>query len=316
MRKAWLVITLLLVVLMGCQTDQVEENDEADTDTDTSEVGEDTTYTVTDDLGDAFTFEEVPETVVSLTPSNTEILFALGQGDKVVGVTEYDNYPEEALDIENVSDALHINEERIIELDPDVIFAYTIGNQELLQSIKAAGIPVFVISDALTIDDVYNDIIQIAEVMGVEEQGEALVQDIQAEMEEVEQLVNSVEETPSVYFEISPSPDIYTIGANTFQQAVLEAAGVENVFGDVEGWIPVNEEDVVERNPDIIITTVNFTDDPEGEIMSRSGWSGITAVENGEVFLVDSDIMSRPGPRIGQAVRILAETVYPELTNE
>ncbi|SEN00409.1 iron complex transport system substrate-binding protein [Paenisporosarcina quisquiliarum] len=304
----WLAVLLFSFLLVGCsaeETTTVEKQEEV-----VDEVKE---YTVTDDAGNEVAFEEVPETIVSLQPSNTEILFALGVGDKIVGATEYDTYPAEALEIERVSDSVAFNAERITELNPDIVIAYTIGQEEALQLLEEAGLKVFVIESATSFEDVYGDIKQLATVMGVEEKGQEIITSIQTTIQEVQEKVETAAVLKKVYYEISPSPDIYTTGSKTFQQEILAAASVDNVFSDQEGWISVSEEDVIAKNPEIILTTSNYIEDATGEIKSRAGWDKIPAVQNDSVFLVDGDVISRPGPRIGEAVELVAKTVYPEL---
>ncbi|MBN6884988.1 cobalamin transport system substrate-binding protein [Cytobacillus horneckiae] len=302
----WFSAVMLFFILTACQANETKE---------VAEQQEDLAYSVVDDAGNEVTFEKVPEKVISLQPSNTEILFSLGSGDKVIGATEYDNYPEEAQSIERVSDSVNINAEQIIDLKPDVVFAYTIGQKEQLKPLEDSGITVFVIESALSFDDVYGDIEQIAAVMGEEEKGDEIIDGIQKQLKEVEEKIASVDEKKKVYFEISPAPDIYTTGKNTFQQEVMNKAGVENIFADMEGWIKLSEEEIIDRNPELITTTVGYVENPVEEILSRKGWNQISAVEAEEVKLLDSDIMSRPGPRIGEAVEILAEAAYPELFN-
>jgi len=305
----WLSVLLFSFLLVGCSTEEtttVEKQDEA-------VVEELKNYTVTDDVGNDITFEEVPETIVSLQPSNTEILFALGVGDKIVGATEYDTYPAEALEIERVSDSVAFNAERITELNPDVVIAYTIGQEEALQLLEEAGLKVFVIESATSFEDVYGDIEQLATVMGIEDKGKEVISSIQTTISEVQEKVETATASKKVYYEISPSPDIYTTGSKTFQQEILAAASVDNVFSDQEGWVSVSEEDVIAKNPEIILTTANYIEDSPGEIKSRAGWDQIQAVQNDTVFLVDGDVISRPGPRIGEAVELVAKTVYPEI---
>ncbi|MEK3976954.1 ABC transporter substrate-binding protein [Psychrobacillus sp. FSL K6-1267] len=305
--RNWLAVLILSILLVGCQ--EAEKNTAVETDS-VQEVKE---YTVTDDMGKEVTFEEVPETIVSLQPSNTEILFALGVGDKIVGATEYDTYPEEALEIERVSDSMKFNAERILEINPDVVIAYTTGSEEELKVLEDAGLDVFVIQSALSFEDVYGDIEQLAAVMGVEDKGTDLVDSIKTTIQSVQDKVSGVSDQKHVYFEISPSPEIFTTGKNTFQQEVLSKATVVNIFGDQEGWIKLSEEDVIKKNPPIILTTVNYVEDPIGEIKARPGWNQLEAVQNNAIFQLDQDIMSRPGPRIGEAVELVAKTVYPEI---
>lgn len=306
----WLSVLLLALVLADCGTAEDTKNKDASQDT---QQAEKTSYKVTDDRGVEIAFNEVPKTVVSLQPSNTEILFALGVGDKIVGATEYDTYPEEAQKIERVSDTTNFNSERIIALKPDVVIAYTIGDKDALKPLENAGIKVFVIQSATTFDDVYGDIEQIAAVMGVADKGNKLNEEIKAKIAEVQMKVKDVKTPKNVYLEVSPKPDIYTAGSSTFQQEILDAANVNNVFSDLNSWAKVSEEDVIAKNPDVILTTVNYTEDPIGEILGRDGWNTVTAIQNKAVLSIDTDISNRPGPRIGEAVELVAKAVYPEL---
>lgn len=298
-----------MLLLAGCNSDNANnEKNTADTaDKETS------TYTVVDDRGKEITFDKTPETIVSLQPSNTEILFSLGVGDKIIGATDFDTYPEAANDIERVSTSTVINAERIVELNPDVVIAYTSGDEAQVTQLEDAGLKVFVIQSAASFDDVYGDIEQLGDVFGKEEKADELVEDIQTQIEEVQEKVATVETKKKVYLEISPAPDIWTSASETFQNEILEAAGVDNIFADQTGWFSVAEEDVITRNPELIITTVNYIEDPIGEIKSRTSWNTIQAIKNGEVYQLDSDILSRPATRIGEAVQLVAETVYPEL---
>ncbi|MGW6383711.1 ABC transporter substrate-binding protein [Peribacillus butanolivorans] len=311
-RFSWISTLILALFLTGCG---VTADQTAKEKKDTNKTEEVKAYTVTDDTGKKIKFDKVPETVVSLQPSNTEILFELGLGDKVVGVTDFDNYPEEAKDIEHVSDSVNINAEKIISLKPDAIIAYTIGDETTMKPLEDAGIPVFIIKSATNFDDVYGDIGQIAEVMGVAEKGEELVKDIQNQITSVEEKIETLDKKEQTYFEISPAPEIYTTGSETFQQEILETAGIENIFADQKGWVKVSDEEIVKRNPNAIITTATYADDAVDEIKSRKGWEDINAVKNDQVYLLDENIMSRPGPRIGEAVELAAKTVYPDLFN-
>ncbi|WP_341960249.1 ABC transporter substrate-binding protein [Planococcus maritimus] len=314
--KSFLLLSIPLALTLGaCQDDSAEapatEETPEETATDTSG---DTPYTVTDDRGEDIEFEQAPETIVSLIPSNTEIVFALGAGEQLVGVTDFDNYPEAAQDIERVSDSVEFNAEKIIQLDPDVVLAYSTGEAPpALSQLEDADIPVFVIQSATSFDEVYGDIEQIASVLAKEDQGAEVIEGIQTQIEDVQERLVAVEEQKEVYVEISPSPEIYTTGKSTFMQEILDHANVTNVFEDLEGWPNISEEEVITRDPEIILTTVSYVEDAVGDIEARDSWSAVEAIENGEVHFIDSDITSRPGPRIGEAVQLVAETVYPEL---
>ncbi|MEQ6354695.1 cobalamin-binding protein [Lysinibacillus sp. M3] len=310
----WLSVLMLALVLVGCGTKE-DTNKDAVSKED-QQVEKTTSYKVKDDRGVEVEFNAVPKTIVSLQPSNTEILFELGVGDKIVGATEYDTYPEEAQKIERVSTSTIFNSERILALKPDVVIAYTTGGDEenlnALKGLEDAGIKVFAIQSAKSFDDVYGDIEQVAMVMGIKDKGEKLNEDIKAKIADVQAKVKDVKEPKNIYLEISPKPDIYTAGSGTFQQEILNAANVNNVFADLESWAKVSEEDIIAKNPAVILTTVEMKNTTE-EILSRDGWNSITAIQNKAVYYIDTDTSSRPGPRIGEAVELIAKAVYPEL---
>lgn len=305
----WVVPVAAALLLAACGADE----EKASKDTAKQQTEAAGPYTVVDDRGMEVTFNEVPETIISLQPSNTEILFELGVGEQIIGATDYDTYPEAAEKIERVSNSMAINAERILELNPDVVVAYTSGNEEQITQLEDAGLKVFVIASATSFDDVYTDIIQLSEVMGVEEKGDEIVAGIQAQITAVQEKTDTVATKKKVYYEVSPAPDIWTTGNHTFQQEIMNAAGVENLFADQESWLSVTEEDVITRNPEVIITPATYMENAVDEILGRAGWEQIQAVADKSVVLVDGDVMSRPGPRIGEAVEIMAEAVYPDL---
>lgn len=303
------ITVVFSLVLAACGTN--EEDQELDN-AQESGTTEEESYTVKDARGVELMFEEPPETIISILPSNTEIVFALGQGEKVIGVSDTDVYPEDVQNIEVVAEYQNINVERMLELDPDIIFGFEYGNDEMAP-LEEVGLPVYAIDGASSMEDIFSDIEGIANALAISEKGEALVTDMQDELDKIADTVAGVDER-SIYFEISPSPDIWTLGTGTFQHEMIEAAGLHNVFDDVEDWFGVSDEQVIERNPELIFTTVHYTDgDPLEEIRNRSGWESIDAIKKDELELMPPDIMDRPGPRIVEAVRILAETAYPNL---
>jgi len=310
----WLSVLMLALVLVGCGTKENTNKDAVSKED--QQVEKTTSYKVKDDRGVEVEFNAVPKTIVSLQPSNTEILFALGVGDKIVGATEFDTYPEEAQKIERVSTSTTFNSERILALKPDVVIAYTTGideeNLNALKGLEDAGIKVFAIQSAKSFDDVYGDIEQVATVMGIKDKGEKLNEDIKTKIADVQAKVKDLKEPKNIYLEISPKPDIYTAGSDTFQQEILNAANVNNVFADLKSWAKVSEEDIIAKNPDVILTTVDMKNTTK-EILSRDGWNSITAIQNKAVYYIDTDISNRPGPRIGEAVELIAKAVYPEL---
>ncbi|MEK4129222.1 ABC transporter substrate-binding protein [Solibacillus sp. FSL W8-0474] len=313
LNNKWVFALAATLLLAACGSDEEKTDKDVNNEEQATTKNDSAPYTVVDDRGVEVTFDEVPETIISLQPSNTEILFELGVGEQIIGATEFDTYPEAAQKIERVSTSTVINAERILELDPDVVVAYTIGEEAQIAQLEDAGMKVFVIASATTFDDVYSDIIQLSEVMGIEEKGEEVVADIKAQIKTVQEKTATIDTKKKVYYEVSPAPDLWTTGNGTFQQEIMDYANIENIYADQTSWISVTEEDIITRNPEIIISPATYMENAVEEILGRTSWDKIQAVKEQAVYLVDGDIMSRPGPRIGEAVEIMAQSVYPEL---
>ncbi len=331
MKKSILTILISMLMAFGLLTacgeqtqeepgkvEQTEDRNEESSGQDSEEVA---TFpvTITDALDQEVTVEEKPEKIVSLIPSNTEIAFALGLNEQIVGVSDYDNYPEEALTKEKVG-AMEFNVEKIISLSPNLVLAHESGastQTEALDQIRNAGIAVFVVNDATSFDEVYETIETIGQLTGTTAEAGQVVQTMKDDLQAVLDKVANVEEKKSVYVEVAPAPDIYSTGKNTFMDQMLSLIHAENVMGDQEGWIAVNQEAVIALNPDVIVTTYGYyTEDPKGQVLSREGWQDMTAIVNENVYDVHSDLVTRTGPRLAEGVEELAKAVYPELFAE
>ncbi|WP_061840946.1 ABC transporter substrate-binding protein [Tetragenococcus halophilus] len=320
-----LLLTLLMGFLFGCSNSNDNADEEASNENVTSEKtngsGSEYPLTLTDAIDNEITLEEEPERIVSLMPSNTEITFALDQGDKVVGVTDNDTYPEEVSDIDTVGD-MDFNVEEIISLAPDVVLAHETlvsSSQESLEQLDDADIEVFTVEDATEIDTTYETIENIGQIVGAKDKAEQLVTEMQEDFAELEEITSEVEEEDrqSVFFEISPSPDIYTAGQDTFLDELLQIVNADNAAGDQEGWVEMDPEAIIELDPEVIITTYgDYVEDVTDEVTSRDGFDDMDAVKNERIYDVDSDTVSRPGPRLTDGAKEIAEVVYPELFDE
>lgn len=297
---AGLMAAALLFALVGCGA--AEEKKE--------ETGE--KATVTDMVGREVVLPEKVEKVVAISAADCEILFAVGAGDKLVGRGEYCNYPPEVLDVQAVNSGAETNIEQIIALEPDLVITTAMEqNPEQIAALENAGIAV-VESYAQTIEGAYQSIELIGKAVGHEEQAAAVISDMKASFESVESVVPEGE-SRTVYFEVSPLEyGLWTAGSGTFMDEIADMLGLENIFADVEGWAEVSEEQVLDRNPDYIVTIGMYFGEgptPTEEIMGRSGWQNVTAVAENHVLNVDSDSLSRPGPRLADAAVELADFV-------
>ncbi|MCM3092874.1 MULTISPECIES: ABC transporter substrate-binding protein [unclassified Cytobacillus] len=310
------LVTMLLAagVLAGCGESAEQPKEEKKV-----EEGQKGAFPVTinDALDHEVVIETKPERIVSVIPSNTEIAFELGFREEVVGVSDFDNYPPEAEKKEKVG-GLEFNVEKVISLNPDLVLAHASTAQSSeagLQQLKDAGVPVLIVNDAKNFDEVYESIEMIGTAAGAKEKAEQLVSDMKSKLEEIKTKAQAIkeEDRKSVMVEVSPAPEIYAAGKNTFMDEMLSAINAENIISE-EGWPKMDSEAIIERNPDVIVTTHGFyTEDSVGNVLSRDGWQDITAVKNKQVAAVDSDMVTRSGPRIIEGVEELAKAIYPDV---
>jgi iron complex transport system substrate-binding protein len=276
--------------------------------------------TVKDATNKEVSFKEAPKRIVSLIPSNTEILFSIGDGKDVVGVTDFDNYPKEVKSIDKVGGNnadMTYNVEKIISLKPDLVLAHesSLGiSADGLEQIKQAGINVFVVKNAATINDVYDTIQQVGEITGKTEQSKKVVTGMKTKLDEISKKTAKATTNPKVWLEISGPPEIYTAGKGTFLDEMLSIVHAKNVAESEKGWVKYSEESAIKANPDVILTTYGYNvPNLEKTVMARKNWQTVNAIKNHRVYDVNSDTTSRPGPRLAEGVEAIAKAVYPEL---
>ena len=291
-----LIMTLSIFVLSGCssQTDRM----------------------VTDREGTEVNIPTKIEKIISTAPSNTEVLMALGLGDKLVAIDKY------STDIEGINtelpqiDFLNPDAETIIGLEPDIVIASghnkTGSVEDPFKAISEAGIPVVYIPSSDSIDGIYKDIEFIADVVNERSRGKEIVDDMKAQVEEIKAIGDTITDKKSVYFEISPAPYLSSFGKSTFLNEMIEIIGAKNIFENEEGWISPTAEAIIDANPDVIITNAGYMENPTEEIKSRDAWENINAIKNNEVYLVDQNASSRPSQNVIKALEQMAKAVYPE----
>lgn len=280
----------------------------------TAAFAESTAVTVTDMAGREIALDAPATKVVALTASDCEILAALGAEDTLVGRGEYCDYPESVLEVPAVQSGADTNLEQIIALEPQVvIMAKMAQTEEQVAALEEAGIRV-VVSDAQDIEGVYTAIRLIGALVGRNDEAEAMVADMQSAFADI--AAKSENTGKTVYFEVSPLQwGLWTAGKGTFMDELATMCGLTNAFADVEGWAEISEEQVLERDPDYIVTISMYYGEgptPVEEIKSRAGWDVLKAVQNDAIFNADSNEVSRPGPRLKDA----AEALYTFVTGE
>jgi iron complex transport system substrate-binding protein len=271
---------------------------------------------VVDDFGYEVTLNEIPQRIVSLAPSNTEILFAIGAGDRVVGVTDYCNYPPEAMEKPKVGGYSTIDIEKVIALNPDLVVAAYGNGAETVEILRNNGITVIALNPK-NLNDIMRDIELLGKVTGCEENASKLVRMMECTIEEVKKSVANVTDRPKVAHILWHDP-IWISGNNTFVDELIRLAGGENAFSDMDGWKAVSIEDMLERNPDVIIVN-------SGTGMGGAGkdilyeWAinelkDTSAVKTGRVYVIDADIISRPSYRLVYALEDIVSFLHPGIT--
>lgn len=263
--------------------------------------------TVTDDADRSVTVDAAPERIVSLAPGNTEILFALGLGDKVVGVTSYDDYPAEVKDIEKVGDFAGPNMEAVAAADPDLVLATSGVQADVIAKLEELGATVLAI-DPTSLDGLYEDIEEIGAVTGTATEAEALVADMRADGKEIAEIVAD-REPVKVFVEIGQNP-LFTVGEGTLIDELLTAAGGDNVVTS-NGYVPYSAEELVKADPAVYMATHSSASDI-ASIGKRAGYAELQAVKSGRVVILDDNLTSRPGPRIMEGLRLIAEGLHPD----
>lgn len=307
-----LAAVMLLAVLTGCAS-KTEPAPVEPAQTETAPEAE--TATPEEDPAPA----EEPEAedaspAVALTASDCEILYALGAGDLLVGRGEYCDYPAEVLDVPSVQSGYDTNIEQIIALEPQVLLMSTMAQtDEQVQQLEAAGVRV-VVSDAQDIEGTYTAISMIGELVGRQAEASSIVESMQKTFDEIK--ANAGDGTKSIYFEVSPLQyGLWTAGSGTFMDEIANMLGLTNCFADVTGWGEISEEQVLERNPDYIVTISMYYGEgptPEEEILSRTGWENVTAVKDGKILNLPNNELSRPAPRLADGAKALYDFVYGE----
>ncbi len=270
--------------------------------------------TLTDDQNRSVTLETKPQRIVSLLPSNTEILFAVGAGDQVVGVTSYCNYPKEAASREQVGGITNksISIEAIVALEPDLILASD-SHDQIVPLLEEAGLTVMVLNPA-TFDDIFDNVELVGRATGHAQQAETLTNELRQRLKTVESRVESAADRPTVFYEVWYDP-LMTAGPNTFIGQLITLAGGENIFANVEeDWPQVSAEVVIERNPEVILGPTSHAEALTiDKINARASWEGISAIQNERIHMLDGDAVSRPGPRIVDMLEETARYLHPDL---
>lgn len=268
--------------------------------------------TVMDDFGNEVTLEKAPESIVSLAPVDTEILFALGVGDSVTGRTDYCNYPEEAADVDSIGTYMEPNMELILSKSPDLVVASGFIDDNIRQQLEENGTAIF-ITNASDLESTEKNIETLGKLIGHDAEAEEVVKNMEDEWTDLSAELENVKEEKSAFIDIG---SLYSAGPSSLLDNSMQMIKVENVAADADSaWPQLSAEAVVEANPDVYISLYSTLED----VQQTAGLSDLACLneDGGFIYIDDSsvegDMIQRPGPRYVEGLKVLAELVYPEI---
>lgn len=284
----------------------------AASETETSETIEAIEYPLTleDAYGNSVTIESAPETVVSVSPALTEIIYALGAEDKLIGRSDYDDYPEEVADVQSVGAIDLPDTELIASLNPDIVLASSIFSEEAYNALTDLGITVVIVKDETTLDGMFTLVSTVADAIGSHEAGVNLVNEMTERLDSLEEAAIETEATVYYCMGYGEYGD-YTAGGDTFINDIITAAGAVNAAADVSGWT-YSVEELIAADPDYILVPSWGYD----AFLTTEPYCNLTAVKDGNVISVDSNIFERQGPRNLDAIELIENAISENAADE
>jgi iron complex transport system substrate-binding protein len=271
--------------------------------------------TLTDGLGRTVSLPAAAQRVVSLTPAGTEILFAVGAGSQVVGRDMFSDYPAEAVSVADIGGSMgEYNLEAILALQPDLVLAGGINPPELVASLEDLGLTVFFLPNPVTLEEMYTNLEAVGALAGRGSEAAVLVESLSARVAAVDAAIAPLSYQPSVFYELDATDpsNPYTAGPGSFVDLLILRAGGYNIGSELEGqWATISIEQLLVVDPVIIILgDAAYGETPE-KVAARPGWESLSAIQNGQVFTFDDNLVSRPGPRLVEGLEALVELLHP-----
>jgi iron complex transport system substrate-binding protein len=267
----------------------------------------------TDALGRRVNITKAPQRIVSHVPSITEMIFALGLGERVVGRSDYCDYPPEALSKPSVGDYFNPSIEKIVAAEPDLVL--TDGHSEGVTKLGDLGIPFFVF-DPKNMDEIFTDIATLGKISGTGSQAQVVIEGMKKDIATVKEKVASLPRVRVFYAIDTTNPALpWTAGPGSFIDSFIQVAGGENIAGKAPGaWVQLSIETIVAGDPEVIIMATKHGTIPTGvsDLKNNPAWQGMRAVKENNIRILDADLIDRSGPRITRGLRQLAEAIHPE----
>lgn len=300
----------------GKSTSESSSKSESSSQQSSTSTSQETGTTIKDREGNDMKVPENVDSIISMAPSVTQTLISLGLGNKLVAVDKY------SLAIEGVNqdlpsfDIMAPDVESISALNPDIIFATGMsksGGDDPFKAVTDLGVLMTYIPSATKLSDIKEDILFLGQVTHTSEKAEAIVSDMETNINEILDKIGDDQPEKTVYFEIAEAPNIVSFGSDTYLNEIIEMLGAKNIFADQQSWVSVSEESVLQENPDIIFTNISYIEDPVAEIMNRNGWDALDAVKNQQVFFIDNNASSLPNENVVIAIDQMAKALYPDI---
>ena len=273
--------------------------------------------TRTDGLNRTVKLHGTPQRIVSMAPSNTEILFAVGAGKQVVGRDHFSDYPAEVKSIKDIGGSMgNYDTEAIVALHPDLVLAGEINTPEQVASLQQLGLTVYYLPNPTTLEGMFANLETVGQLTGHSSAAATLVNSLKLRVAAVDARSKPVTSRPTVYYELDATDPTkpYTAGPGTFVDLLIARAGGNNVGSSLKGqWAQISMEQLVVANPSIIILGDSAYGTTPDSLKQRTGWGGLAAVQNGQIYPFDDNLVSRPGPRLVDGLEALAKLLHPEV---
>ncbi len=325
-RKTLILTLLLALFIAGCApastpTEMLapvstQSTDALSGEAPATELPASAAITLTDGLGRSVVLNEAAQHVVSLAPSNTEILFAVGAGDQVVGRDQYSDYPEAAKEVTDIGSAFEaLNTELIVSLNPDLIIAAEINTPEQVKALEDLGLTVYYLKNPTTLEEMYGNLEIVAQLTGHEVDAATLIESLKVRVAAVDEKIMPLSSRISVFYELDGTDPAkpYTAGKGTFITLLIDRAGGWNIASDIDGYPQLSLEQVVAADPAFIILGDSAYGVTPELVTARPGWENLSAVKSGQILPFDDNLVSRPGPRLVDGLEALAKLLRPEL---
>jgi iron complex transport system substrate-binding protein len=272
-----------------------------------------------DSLGREVVLDGPAQAIISLAPSNTELLFAVGAGDQVIAREDFSNYPEAVLELPSIGNTQEQNLEEIVRLQPDLVLAADVNAPEHIKAIENLGITVFSLANPSDLEGLYENMRIVAKLTGHEAETEIWIENARQRVTTIMETLQQAETTPTVFYELDSTDPTkpWTSGAGTFIDTLITMAGGQNIASGMNtAWAQFSQEELILQDPQIILLGDAMWGITPEMVSERPGWEQLTAVVENRVLPFNDDLVSRPGPRLIDGLEALARAIHPDLFKE